>query len=268
MASERWTQLFDSLQGGVSTEAVVGHTEMLTLLYDKERFLFTGTRIVPKDSPEIAPRNERTGRWDKATGRIVWDNETTEQSAVVGPAVPRTRKVLSEPTTPKEQDQANETAPKAEKPREPQPNQNRRPPFPPYVPPAFNPETDPRRGEVIRLRLEEDLSCLEIGRRVKMAQNNVSRILATANLNKRIPGKSGFQRGHLNANHTLTPAQVLEILNATGSAKAVGARYGVDRSTVQRIRRGELWSSVTGLTPKDPEWRLGKAKRAHREAGD
>jgi hypothetical protein len=38
---------------------------------------------------------------------------------------------------------------------------------------------------------------------------------------------------------------VRAIRKATGAHRAIGARYGVDHSTIGRIKRGQLWKSVS-----------------------
>lgn len=48
----------------------------------------------------------------------------------------------------------------------------------------------------------------------------------------------------------LTPQDVLAILAATGRRKDIAAKYGVHITTVEKIRSGHTWSSITGLTPK------------------
>jgi hypothetical protein len=51
-----------------------------------------------------------------------------------------------------------------------------------------------------------------------------------------------WARGSGNPKAKLTPAQVEEIKTATGSSYAIASRYGVNATTVQRIRRGEAWT--------------------------
>lgn len=56
-------------------------------------------------------------------------------------------------------------------------------------------------------------------------------------------------RGSKNGRAKLTEEQALEILRSDDSHAAVARRYGVDPNIVAKIRRGRLWSHVTGLKP-------------------
>ena len=48
----------------------------------------------------------------------------------------------------------------------------------------------------------------------------------------------------------LTAPDILGIVAATGRRKDIAAKYGVSLSTVEKIRAGHTWRSITGITPK------------------
>lgn len=54
-------------------------------------------------------------------------------------------------------------------------------------------------------------------------------------------------RGEGNAKAKLTAAQVLEIARSSGSPGETAKRYGVCYSTIHQIRRGLIWSHITGI---------------------
>jgi hypothetical protein len=59
----------------------------------------------------------------------------------------------------------------------------------------------------------------------------------------RVNGHSNtWSRGASNPKAKLAPAQVDQIRGAKGSSYTVAAQFGVDASTVQRIRRGATWA--------------------------
>lgn len=58
----------------------------------------------------------------------------------------------------------------------------------------------------------------------------------------RIGHANTWARGQRNPKAKLTPDQVEEIRNANGSSYAVAASFGVNATTIQRIRRGEAWN--------------------------
>lgn len=59
----------------------------------------------------------------------------------------------------------------------------------------------------------------------------------------RIGGKQNdWARGERNPKAKLTPAQVEQVREAKGSSYAVARSFGVNATTVQRIRRGESWN--------------------------
>lgn len=59
--------------------------------------------------------------------------------------------------------------------------------------------------------------------------------------------RNNWSRGDRNPNVKLTPEQVAEIRSSTGSSHPIAARFGVNPSTVQRIRRGDLWPAAALL---------------------
>jgi len=52
-----------------------------------------------------------------------------------------------------------------------------------------------------------------------------------------------WHRGEGNPRVKLTAEQVEEIRRSTGSSRSVAAAYGVNATTIQRIRNGSLWNS-------------------------
>jgi len=55
--------------------------------------------------------------------------------------------------------------------------------------------------------------------------------------------KNTWCRGAGNPKAKLTAEQVSEIKQAPGSSYAIAARFGVNASTIQRIKRGDAWNS-------------------------
>ncbi len=63
---------------------------------------------------------------------------------------------------------------------------------------------------------------------------------------KRVGAESGKQndwaKGASNPKAKLTPEQVEAIKGETGTSYAIAKRYGVNATTIQRIKKGELWT--------------------------
>ncbi len=59
--------------------------------------------------------------------------------------------------------------------------------------------------------------------------------------------KTIWSRGHRNPKAKLTPEAVTEIVAASGSSYEIAAAYGVNATTIQRIRNGTGWTDVTSL---------------------
>jgi hypothetical protein len=57
--------------------------------------------------------------------------------------------------------------------------------------------------------------------------------------------KGRAAKGEGNAASVLTAEIVTSVMLSSDSAEALGPRYGVDPSTIRRVRRGETWRSVT-----------------------
>lgn len=176
--------------------------------------IYTGARIMTVEEAHT-PLSERRGRWDKETGRIMWDDETTAQSEVVGPAQPR---------------RVRRTEPKPPPP--PRPERNSRG----FLP--VDPLNDVRRPEILRL-YREGYSIQAVAKRVHIAQKTVRAIVKDA----------GILRTHRdNAQRVLTEAQVLEIRASTETYKALRDRYKVAVGTIHEIRTGKTWRH---LLPKE-----------------
>lgn len=62
--------------------------------------------------------------------------------------------------------------------------------------------------------------------------------------------KNGFQilNGENNPSAKLTKNQVLEIVKIKKTSVEICKKYGVDKTTIQCIKNGKRWSSVTGIT--------------------
>jgi hypothetical protein len=54
--------------------------------------------------------------------------------------------------------------------------------------------------------------------------------------------KNTWSKGSANPKAKLTPVQVGEIAASGDKTRFLAARFGVDRTTIQRIRRGALWN--------------------------
>ena len=62
---------------------------------------------------------------------------------------------------------------------------------------------------------------------------------------KELGRKGGLStRGASKGTAKLTESQVLKIRTSAGTQREIGARYGVDHSTVGRIKRGEYWGHI------------------------
>ena len=57
--------------------------------------------------------------------------------------------------------------------------------------------------------------------------------------------------GERNGMAKLTAEDALAIARDPRSNAAIGRSYGVDRTTVRNIKRGENWSAITGIKPKN-----------------
>ena len=53
-------------------------------------------------------------------------------------------------------------------------------------------------------------------------------------------------RGQCNGNSRLTESDVLEILRAQGSHSRIAQTYGVNPSTISKIKRGDMWRHLQG----------------------
>jgi hypothetical protein len=64
--------------------------------------------------------------------------------------------------------------------------------------------------------------------------------------------KYGFKTnlGEKNPKSVLTPKDVLEIVNIKESLSKIAKKYGVQISAIHRIKSGQSWSHVTGITYK------------------
>lgn len=54
---------------------------------------------------------------------------------------------------------------------------------------------------------------------------------------------NNWSSGERNPKAKLTPEQVAEIRESIVGSRALGRQYGVDRTTIQRIRKGALWTA-------------------------
>lgn len=79
-----------------------------------------------------------------------------------------------------------------------------------------------------------------VNRSVHYTKKRVSTPLTALQKQKR----AEFRRAHY---AKLTPEQVQEIFVSTEPTRAVGAKYGIDKSMVSRIRAGKAWKTYTGL---------------------
>lgn len=57
-------------------------------------------------------------------------------------------------------------------------------------------------------------------------------------------GRNGNQQGENQANAKLTDADVREIRQLPGTSREVAERFGVEASTVRRVRRGISWTHI------------------------
>ncbi len=75
-------------------------------------------------------------------------------------------------------------------------------------------------------------------------------LIATETVHRRVPvtvRKKPMLRCHQgskNPNAKLTESLVREIRNAEGNQREIGARFGINKSTVSRIKRREHWPHV------------------------
>lgn len=58
--------------------------------------------------------------------------------------------------------------------------------------------------------------------------------------------RGGYVKGETDPDARLTNEQVRAIRSDSRSSRIVGHAYGVSHTTVQKIRRGEMWSHVDG----------------------
>lgn len=60
-------------------------------------------------------------------------------------------------------------------------------------------------------------------------------------------GNRRSQQGDTSPHAKLTPEQVQEIRASSGTQRSLASRYGVNPSTIGRIRRGESWTNVVQM---------------------
>lgn len=61
---------------------------------------------------------------------------------------------------------------------------------------------------------------------------------------KKVVERKPFPRGELNANSKLTADQVVEIQQSTKSCRALATEYGVSKSNIHFIKRGQRWAHL------------------------
>ena len=71
-------------------------------------------------------------------------------------------------------------------------------------------------------------------------------------------GRANHAHGSAHFKAKLTDEEVVEIRWASGKHKDIALRYGIDTSSVTRIKAGEVWKHIPGeLPPRDPNYRRG-----------
>lgn len=64
-----------------------------------------------------------------------------------------------------------------------------------------------------------------------------------ASVGSRLGSRNEWAKGASNPKAKLTQDQVKQIIASPDGSRELARRYGVDRTTIQRIRRGSLWAS-------------------------